>query len=217
MKIKFVNHHQNQLILFFNGWGMDETVVTHLDSSDYDMLICYHYNSDFSFDSSILESYEKVYLVAWSMGVWAAATTIQNLDIDITKAIAINGTLLPVDNIYGINKAIFKGTIEHFSERNKQKFDRRMMSSKADFQSYQSLLSSRTLEDQLEELKLIYALALQKTITFAFDKAVIGKNDLIFTEENQNNFWKNKVDIVEKEWAHYPFFNFLTWKDIIDL
>ena len=217
MKTKFINHHQDQLILFFNGWGMDEAVVSHLESSAYDILIFYHYNSDFSFDSSILKSYKKVYLVAWSMGVWASVMTMENLDGKFNKSIAINGTLQPVDDIFGINRAIFKGTIEHFSERNKQKFDRRMMATKLDFQSYQSLASSRTLEDQLEELKEIYTLALKKTTTFAFDKAVIGKKDLIFTERNQNNFWQNKVEIIQKDWAHFPFFNVKTWKNIIDL
>jgi len=217
MKTKFINHHQDQLILFFNGWGMDEAVVSHLESSAYDILIFYHYNSDFSFDSSILKSYKKVYLVAWSMGVWASVMTMENLDGKFNKSIAINGTLQPVDDIFGINRAIFKGTIEHFSERNKQKFDRRMMATKLDFQSYQSLARSRTLEDQLEELKEIYTLALKKTTTFAFDKAVIGKKDLIFTERNQNNFWQNKVEIIQKDWAHFPFFNVKTWKSIIDL
>ncbi len=217
METKFINHHQDQLILFFNGWGMDDAVVNHLDIGNYDLQIFYNYDQDFCVDLKFHKTYKKIFLVAWSMGVWAASQTLENSELDIEKSIAINGTLRPVDDNYGIKRSVFKGTIERFSIRNKQKFDRRMMKSKDDFQTFQSIKSFRTFEDQLLELKNIYVLSQSVCNDFIFDKAVIGKNDLIFTEENQNAFWKNKVDIINKEWAHFPFYNFISWQDIINL
>ena len=45
MKYKWLNLKNNQkLIIFFNGWGMDEGVVKHLDCEGYDILMFYNYN-----------------------------------------------------------------------------------------------------------------------------------------------------------------------------
>ena len=43
MKYKFYENNNNKLIIFFNGWGMDEIIVSHLDKEDYDLLILYDY------------------------------------------------------------------------------------------------------------------------------------------------------------------------------
>ena len=56
MKYKWLNKEVNnsKLILFFNGWGMDDNVVKHLDVEDYDVLMFYDYNTldtDFDFES----------------------------------------------------------------------------------------------------------------------------------------------------------------------
>ena len=43
MKYKFYENNNNKLIIFFNGWGMDEIIISHLDREDYDLLILYDY------------------------------------------------------------------------------------------------------------------------------------------------------------------------------
>ena len=46
MKYKWLNRNNNQkLIVFFNGWGIDENIVKHLDCEDYDVLMFYDYNT----------------------------------------------------------------------------------------------------------------------------------------------------------------------------
>ena len=215
MKSKFINKENDKLILFFNGWGMDEFVVSHLATTGFDVCVFYHYDEHFDLDNTIFENYKEIYLVAWSMGVWAAGNIFQKTNFNFKKSIAINGTLSPVDDLFGIPEGIFKGTIENFSERNKQKFDRRMLGSKEDFQKYQDIPNSRTLENQLSELELIHKLAKNKTIDFSFDKAIIGTGDLIFPTQNQINFWSGKTEVKEIESAHFPFFNFNTWAEIV--
>ena len=72
MKYKWLNKEVNnsKLILFFNGWGMDENVVKHLDVEDYDVLMFYDYNTlDTDFDFNSLNFYHEKNLIAWSMGV----------------------------------------------------------------------------------------------------------------------------------------------------
>ena len=59
-----------KLILFFNGWGMNEAPVNHLKNDDFDVLILFDYrNFDFDFNQFDFSKYEKKYLICWSMGV----------------------------------------------------------------------------------------------------------------------------------------------------
>ena len=75
MRYKWLNHKDNhKLIVFFNGWGMDECVVKHLECEDYNVLMFYDYNTlDVDFDFSILNIYPEKNLIAWSMGVMVAS------------------------------------------------------------------------------------------------------------------------------------------------
>lgn len=217
MKSKFLHkNNKPNLILFFNGWGMDQSIVSHLDAGAYDVCVFQHYDSNFKINVDI-EAYDKVYLIAFSMGVWAATKALQTSDIKLDRKIAVSGTGLPIDDENGIPESIFKGTIDHFSERNKHKFDRRMMDSKEDFETFKALASERTLEDQLEELELIYKMALESNLEFPFDKAIIGEKDLIFPTKNQLHFWNNKAEVQTIETAHFPFFKFKSWSDLVQL
>ena len=105
MKYKWLNKVNNDdLIVFFNGWGMDESVVSHLDFANHDLLMFYNYNSietDFPFYE--LDKYSTKTLVAWSMGVMTASL----FDINYDYKVAINGTLKPIDNMYGIPVRIY--------------------------------------------------------------------------------------------------------------
>ena len=70
----WLNKKENKkLIVFFNGWGMNETPVKHLDCEDFDILVLYDYR-DLNFDLSQFDfsSYAKKYLICWSMGVFVS-------------------------------------------------------------------------------------------------------------------------------------------------
>ena len=75
MKYKWLNRKNNSnLIIFFNGWGMDECVVKHLQPEDYDILMFYDYNTlDTDINFELTDHYSKKYLIAWSMGVMTAS------------------------------------------------------------------------------------------------------------------------------------------------
>ena len=70
MKSLWLNKKNNKnIIVFFNGWGMNETIVSHIDYNKNDVLMfCDYRNLDIeTFDFS---QYENKFLVAWSMGVY---------------------------------------------------------------------------------------------------------------------------------------------------
>ena len=94
MKYKWLNKSNNKkLIVFFNGWGMDEKVVSHLSFNDFDVLMFYNYTdtdkSDFDFSN-----YEYKILLAWSMGVYVSNIYYETFK-GFDKYIAINGTQYP--------------------------------------------------------------------------------------------------------------------------
>ncbi len=73
MKQHFIiKNNQKHLLLFFAGWGMDETPFLTIHPTDKDWMICYDYRS-LEFDADILQEYSQITLIAWSMGVWAAS------------------------------------------------------------------------------------------------------------------------------------------------
>ena len=77
MKQHFIiKNNQKHLLLFFAGWGMDETPFLTIHPVDKDWMICYDYRS-LTFDVGLLETYSQITLIAWSMGVWAASQLIK--------------------------------------------------------------------------------------------------------------------------------------------
>ena len=83
---------RKEALLFFAGWGMDETPFMHNLPPNKDLIICYDYRS-LDFDSTLLSTYDGIYVVAWSMGVWAASQVLPDSNLPLKQSIAINGTL----------------------------------------------------------------------------------------------------------------------------
>ena len=61
-----------RLLLFFAGWGMDETPFLQIRPTDTDWMVCYDYRS-LEFDTDLLQEYSEIRLIAWSMGIWVAS------------------------------------------------------------------------------------------------------------------------------------------------
>ena len=168
-------------ILFFNGWGMDASAINHLDTKGFDVCMLNDYKTIHPLEMD-LSSYSEVYVVAWSLGVWAAGLVIDSINIKTTKSIAINGTQLPVDLSCGIPPSVFKNTHANWNTANRNRFNRRVLGGKAAFELHQHKLTSREIEEQQVELGVILDLATENTVPkFCLDTAIIGQEDLIFS------------------------------------
>lgn len=216
MKTKWLKKESNKkLTLFFAGWGMDETPVSHL-KIDNDFLIAYDYtNLDFNED---LNNYESITLIAWSFGVFVASHIAKKIP-HITKSIAINGTSIPIDINFGINPKVFKLTLKTLSPKSLMKFTENMFDKKEDYLKFKR--PNRTFESQKEELKKIaeHYEHLEES-TFNYDYAIISNNDKIIPTKNQKAYWQNlanKVKVVELDCGHYPFFEHSSWDEIIGI
>lgn len=203
MKYKFFQENNKNLIIFFNGWGMDELIISHLKRDGFDLLVLYDYN-DLDIEFPNLGNYDKKYIISWSMGVMIS-TLFYDCFGKIDKYIAINGTPKPIDNKYGIPEKIYKLTLRGFNETSCQKFMERMFDSTPPISKF----SNRAFESQKTELANLMGI---EGKIISFDKAIVSKNDNIIPTKNQLNYWKNP-EIIES--GHCPFFKYESWSEII--
>lgn len=210
-----------KLILFFNGWSLDENIVKHLTSSEHDVIMFYDY-SGLDIDENVLKEingYEEINIIAWSFGVWACSTVINKFN-NPKNVIAINGTLIPIDNNFGIPEKILNLTLSNLSEKTYPKFFKNMFAEEVDSNRF----PQRTIENQKQELRQIQELSSKKQLSklsFAPTKIFISNNDKIISAKNQINYWEGvndknntKIQIIKKDCGHYiPFKN---WDEIIN-
>ncbi len=193
-----------KLIIFFNGWGMDEKIVSHLECEDYDVVVLYDYNDlELDIQSLNLSQYTEKHIVAWSMGVMVA--TLFNFG-EIKTSTAICGTPFAIDNEYGIPERIYNLTIKGFSETSSKKFMERMFIEKPSIETF----SDRTFDSKLSELKKM--LEYKPNTEFQYTKAIVGSDDKIIPTKNQLNYWDNPITINS---GHCPFMLYKKWTELL--
>ncbi len=220
MRMKWLLQKKNKhLVVFCAGWGMDSTPFRLIPSDSYDILICYDY-SDRSTKPDIHSlslAYEKCVLLCWSMGVVYGQLHFRDDQHFFEKRIAVNGTLAPVDDQYGIPHDIFRGTLENMSEETLLRFYRRMCKPAEILQKFLKNKPKRTIADQLNELKAIYNNSLlEDEKNSIFDTVLISDKDRIVPTTNQLRYWQN-FTITKIQGCHFPFYDFNNWDEFIDL
>lgn len=207
----------SRLILIFAGWGMDVAPFMSLRRNGYDIMVIWDYRSLY-IDWNVVGRYDEICLVAWSMGVFAASQTVQAIDYKITKRIAVNGTLWPVDDSRGIPEAIFNGTYEGLDERNLSKFYRRMCGSRAMFAAFDEVRPQRGIAELRDELLAVAERTiLSSQSPICWNRAVVGRADAIFPPVNQRRAWQAAgVPVEMTDDAHLIDFAGLLDREFID-
>jgi len=118
MKSEWLHRRQKErLIIFCNGWGMDASPFLPLGAREYDVLMLFDYR-DLALDcnlATLFDSYQSAFLVSWSMGVWVGQQIFQSWSHCLQGAIAINGTLCPIHDQFGIPEQLYDATLEQFN------------------------------------------------------------------------------------------------------
>ncbi len=208
MKQVFIKEDNNtSVFLLFGGWGTSPELFAGYEiKHGYDFMLCYDYR-DLDFDVSLLDGYDNVVPLAWSMGVWAYSYIIGKFDTDWKPCTAIGGTPFPIDDTKGIPEAVFRGTLDGMSVPVLHKFRRRMCG--RELEHFMSHLPQRNIVDLKEELAAIESFVRiygdgMKVCPGLWEKAVAGDADLIFPVANQVNAWKETgVPVVIADAAHY--------------
>lgn len=219
MKTTFLHRHGSErLLIFFNGWGMDNALFQHWRAGDCDVLCAWDYRE--LTPLPVVTGYREIRLVAWSLGVWAAAVTVMP---SLRRATAVNGTLQPIDEHNGIRAEVFQGTIDNWlDEQARERFRQRVAGTVRSLPTAAAPALSlfppgRQPAEQRDEL-----LALQTNITSRsvpaniYDCALIGGRDRIFSSAAQRRFWATTNTRIT-EWPtapHYPFAAIQSWEEL---
>ncbi|MCB2218153.1 alpha/beta fold hydrolase [Desulfofustis glycolicus] len=207
------------LIVFCNGWGMDRWPLSGLAAEPFDVVVLsdYHLLDEIEQLRAELLRYRRCYLICWSMGVWAGQRLFSR-DRDLfTRCIAINGTLQPVNDRFGIPVEIFAATLEEFSSSILERFYRRMCKETGVFTFFHEHRPQRSLASQRRELAVLQSIVSDEAGTPTFyDSVIISGNDLIIPTRNQQAFWQDRR-VIEIDGCHYPFSRWQRWSDILDL
>jgi biotin synthesis protein BioG len=208
-----------RLLLFFNGWGMDERILGMIEAPEGRDLLAVCDYVDLQGEDAVraaVARYPAADLVAWSMGVWAAANVFRSTAPRFDKAVAVNGTGRPVDDEYGIPTGLFRATLDGFSERARESFFRRMCDGREACGEFLPHAPLRDVEDQRREL-----LALARDAAAgvpppgSFTSAVVGSRDRIMPPENQLRYWQGVIPCRTANLPHLPFSDRSGWREIL--
>lgn len=220
MKCCQLNKQNNKnLIVFFAGWSFDEKPFGKLVCDGFDILFIYDYNElNLPKELENLQNYEHKYLLAWSMGVFVAYE-FRKLFEDFDYKIAINGTITPVDNEFGIPVKMFELTLKHAATGLAGKFYQNVFKNSEEFEMYSKSPVQRTIENRVSELGNLYNIIKMKDYKKAesfYDCAIVSDFDKIIPPKNQiASHQKNNEPIITLPFGHFPFYNFTSWSEII--
>ena len=217
MKTFLQKNNSKDLIIFFCGWGMDENPFSILKSNK-DILYVYDYTTpEFACENIDFSGYDSIFLLAFSYGVYASGIAKLPESVVLKKSVAVNGTLIPVDNEYGVPVRQFELT-EKMDFESVVKFRQRLFggeNAQKHFEIFENNLPKRSAKSCTEEL-----IGMKKYVpTFSlpqrkFDKVYIAEHDRCVPTRNQKNFWlkfcqnKYTFNVGELETGHFPFYNY---------
>ena len=206
MILKFLKKNGNRrLILIFTGWGTGPELYSNVDIPGWDVAVAFRIDGK-PLDMDRLSDYYTIYLFAWSLGVYMADLKLP--PERITKAFAINGTVAPVHDDYGIPVEIFRGTADNLNPRNLTKFRRRTMPDSETFKRLfpeeGSPLMCRCLASQLYEVMEMTGGG-NVMPRLQWTRAYVGTKDRIFPPSNLEAAWSldPEVEIVKSDDAHF--------------
>jgi len=214
------NESQNErLIIFCNGWGMDAMPFLPLGATRYDVLMLFDYR-DPTFDcdlATLFNRYKNTFLVSWSMGVWVGQQIFQPWSHCLHGAIAINGTLCPIHDQFGIPVQLYGATLAQFNEASRLKFYRRMCRDRQTFDIFLKNQPQRSVENQRLELAALQGqVSCQPVETAIYTNVLVADQDMVVPTANQIAFWQGR-DIVRVEGAHFLFYRWNTWDELVGM
>jgi len=220
VRSKWLHQKKNTKLIFFcNGWGMDEHPFRPLASHEWNVLMFYDY-ADLSVGQNLgrlIGEYNEVILMAWSMGVWVGQRLFSPFSKELAVAIAINGSLCPIDDQFGIQKDIIQATHAHLNEKQRLKFYARMCKDRTLYRNFLSNQPQRSVESQKTELGVLLN-SIEETASgrkSIYDCVFVSEHDYIMPTKNQLNYWPEKI-VHLVDGSHFPFYAYKSWDEIVD-
>lgn len=193
------------LVIFMLGWAATPNAVYHINPPGCDVLVFYDYRSITPQEPTRFTRYRRIYLFAWSFGVWVSEQCCRELPLH--RTIALNGTPFPVDPRYGMRLRVVQRTMRSRIHNGDAASP---LATAGDEGRYipAGPYPDRTAEEKLDELNLLAEWSRADSSTHLhWDAAYIATRDEIFPPDNMRAWW-NPLNLgTEFDSFHYPFSN----------
>ncbi|MDH3348567.1 MAG: DUF452 family protein [Desulfobulbaceae bacterium] len=209
-----VEQMSGECLLFLAGWGMDPIPFSDLAAPKSDLIFCYDYQEiDIGSLHNLSTQYEKIHLIAWSMGVWVGAHLFSKVPNFLASATAVNGTLSPIDERCGLSKTAYRAMLDNFSSTALNGFYDEMFSKQSERERFSDHCPRRSPRNIHRELEILYEQFLHHGPALdIYDRKIVGTQDRIFSARNQARAWgRGNCEILPV--AHFPFY---TWNGLIE-
>ena len=192
-----------RLILFMLGWGATPNAVYQLPfPAGYDVLCCYDHRQLTPLRAEDFAGYERIYLFAWSFGVWVAEQSCQTLPLH--RAVAINGTPCPASAQYGLRLKVLQRTIKSVAAMGGNPFKD---DSTPERYAPAGPFAEPTPAQQVEELEFLAEAcqSLPEQPHLPWHRAWVATKDEIFPPARMRAWWGELG--VDFESFHFPFYH----------
>lgn len=216
MQSAWLHHDRHrECILFFSGWGMDSTPFRFLAGGDCDVYMFSDYRELRPISLGPFAHYERLHLIAWSMGVWVAAHLLADQAQSFASCTAIGGTLTPVDKQRGIPPENYAAMVDNFSEEILESFYRNMFDNEEQLTRFLANRPQRNLQELHDEM-----VAFREAFTRngpgsdLYTQKIVTSRDRIFSGRNQLRAW-GKDNCRVRNWPHFPFSFLDCWEELL--
>lgn len=193
---------KHDLVIFMLGWSATPNAVCHIRPAGCDVLVCHHYTTLRVLEPKEFCVYRRLYLFAWSFGVWAAEQCCHRLPL--YKAVAYNGTPFPVDARFGMHPRVVQLTLRGLARVGMTPFLAKTYGSAEAVP--QGDFPERSLEENTAELGYLAEQSVQSSKeNIHWDKAYIAVGDSIFPSAAMRAYWSSVGLGAEMAGPHYPF------------
>ena len=216
MQTVWIHHnHHRECILFFSGWGMDAAPFRFLPAARHDLCMFSDYRHLQPVDLKPFAGYERLHLVAWSMGVWVAGHLLAEQATCFASSTAIGGTLTPVDKQCGIPPESYGDMVDHFNQDVLNSFYRNMFDDEDQLSRFLTNRPQRSLQELRDEMVAFRdAFIRSGPGRDIYSQKIITSRDRIFSGRNQMRAWGKGCGTV-RNWPHFPFFLLADWQELV--
>lgn len=194
-------------LLFFAGWAMDEAPFAELRPAGHDLVVVSDYRRLAPLDlAGLRSSYDKLRLVAWSMGVYVAGLLLHHQAALLDEAVAVAGTPQPFDERLGIPGQAVEDMLADFTTQTMDDFYAAMFEHDAERRRFLARRPWRRPEELAEELRALRDLFHnQGACPDLYDRVAITSRDTVMPPRNQVRAWgRERSETLQT--GHFPFY-----------
>ncbi|MBQ3218687.1 MAG: DUF452 family protein [Akkermansia sp.] len=197
---------ENQdVIIFLLGWAATPNAVLHIAPPGYDVLACHnHSGKPEPFRAEDFARYRRIFLFAWSFGVWVAEQCCRELPL--YRAVALNGTPYPVDPRWGMRLKVVLRSMQTIARSGGENAFAATGAAAEGRYIPDGPYPDRSADEKVNELINLSDQAKDYSAAhLTWHRAYIADKDEIFPPARMWDYWSTVGLGTEFDSYHYPF------------